>query len=369
MRGGHFVRQWRLLRLVSRPGGLTVADGAREVGCSIRTVWRDLRAFQDAGLPLYGDGGEDGGRQSVWRVHTSFHDRLPFPIALDEVVALLLSERFLAAARLSPLGPALGSLVRKLRALLAPSALVLVDRMGERVGVRALSAKLDAHVGEHLPAIHKALAEGRALRLTYFSMSRKAETERRVDPYHLTDWNGGLYLIGYCHLRDAVRIFAVERIRAVAPLRDTFTVPADFDAEAYLADAWGLVRGDRVTVRILFAAAVAPYVRERLWHRSQTFRDRPDGRLELTLEVADTIEVRRWVLGFGGDAEVLEPASLRDAIRHEVERLTAVLASGGVAVRDGIVMDRKPLARRAALAPSRRASPIKRNRAGARRRA
>ena len=168
-----------------------------------------------------------------------------------------------------------------------------------------------------------------------------------------------------------MRIFAVERMRAVALLDDTFTVPADFDAEAYLADAWGLVRGDRVTVRILFAASVAPYIRERLWHRSQTFRDRPGGRLELTLEVADTIEIRRWVLGFGGDAEVLEPASLRDAIRREAERLTAVLASAAVAARDGIGMDRKPASRRKALAPapSRRAPALKRNRAGASRRA
>lgn len=79
--------------------------------------------------------------------------------------------------------------------------------------------------------------------------------------------------------------------------------------------------------------------------------------------------IRRWVLCFVGDAEVLEPASLRDAIRHEAERLTALLASSAVPVRDGIGMDRKPLARRTALAPSRRASAIKRNRAGASRRA
>lgn len=238
MRGNHFVRQWRLLHLVSRPSGLRVADGARELGGSVRTVWRDLRALEDAGLPIYSDDDEDGGRQSVWRVHTAFHDRLPFPIALDEVVALLLSERYLAPARLSPFGAAIGSLVGKLRALLAPSAQALVDRMAERVGVRALSAKLDAPVIEHLPAIHKALAEGRALRLTYFSMS-------------------------------------------------------------------------------------------------------------------------------------LEPASLRDAIRHEVERLSALLASGAMAMRDGTGIDRMLVARRGALAaaPSRRTAGLKRNRAGASRRA
>jgi proteasome accessory factor B len=343
MRGDHFIRQWRLLRLVSRPGGLTAADAARELRCSVRTVWRDLRALHEAGLPIYGDHDDDGGRQSVWRVHTSFHDRLPFPITLDEVVALVVSERLLAPARLSPFGPPIGSLVRKLRALLAPAALALVDRIGERVGVRVLGAKLDAHAIEQLPAIERALADRRALRMRYFSMSRMDENERRVDPYHLTDWNGGLYLIGHCHLRNAVRIFAVERIRAVTVLDDTFAPAPDFDADAYLADAWGMIRGDRVTVRVLFASAVAPYIRERLWHRSQTLTDRPDGGLELRLEVADTIEVRRWVLGFGGDAEVLEPPSLRDAVRREAERVTARLAGPA----DGAKSDgrRRPLAR------------------------
>jgi predicted DNA-binding transcriptional regulator YafY len=324
---------------------VTVADGARELGCSVRTVWRDLRALHEAGLPIYSDSDANGGRQSVWRVHTSFHERLPLPLTLDEVVGLVLTERLLGPARLSPFGPAIGSLVRKLRALLAPGALDLVDRMGERIGVRILGAKLDAHVMEQLPPIQRALAESRSLRIRYFSTSRMAESERRIDPYHLMDWNGGLYLIGHCHLRQAVRIFAVERIRAVTLLEHTFSPPADFDAEAYLRDAWGLIGGDRVTVRILFAPSVAPYIRERLWHRSQMLRDRPDGRLELQLEVADTIEVRRWVLGFGGDAEVLEPASLRDAIRREAERVVARLAvPAEAAAMDG---PRRPLRRSA----------------------
>jgi predicted DNA-binding transcriptional regulator YafY len=343
MRGDHFTRQWCLLRLVSRAGGVTVADGARELRCSVRTVWRDLRALHEAGLPIYSDSDGDGGRQSVWRVHTNFHERLPLPLTLDEVVALVLTERLLGPARLSPFGPAIGSLVRKLRALLAPGALDLVDRMGERIGVRVLGAKLDAHVLEQLPPIQRALAENRSLRIRYFSTSRMAESERRIDPYHLIDWNGGLYLIGYCHLRQAVRIFAVERIRSITLLDNTFTRPSDFDVEAYLRDSWGLIRGDRVTVRILFASAVAPYIRERLWHRSQSLRERPDGTLEIRFEVADTIEVCRWVLGFGGDAEVLEPASLRDAVRREAERVVARLAVPAEAVPvDG---HRRPLAR------------------------
>jgi hypothetical protein len=57
-------------------------------------------------------------------------------------------------------------------------------------------------------------------------------------------------------------------------------------------------RGDLVSVRVIFARALAPYIRERLWHPSRKLRDL-DGRVEMTLTVADTLEVRRWIWGMG----------------------------------------------------------------------
>src|SRR2546428_2355801 len=101
-RGNQRVRQWRLLQLVSRPVGLTIADATRELRCSGRTIWRDLSDLQTAGFPIFDDR-SDGSRASVYRVESSFHHKLPVPIALDEVVALLLSERLLSPAGLSPL--------------------------------------------------------------------------------------------------------------------------------------------------------------------------------------------------------------------------------------------------------------------------
>jgi proteasome accessory factor B len=70
---------------------------------------------------------------------------------------------------------------------------------------------------------------------------------------------------------------------------------------------------------------VARYIRDRLWHPSQKLRELPDGRLELSLRVADTLEVRRWILGYGGEAEVAEPDGLREALRREAESLARKL--------------------------------------------
>jgi hypothetical protein len=117
----------------------------------------------------------------------------------------------------------------------------------------------------------------------------------------------------------------VERIRTVELTSRRFDVPASFDAEAYLAGAWGMLRGDLVTVRVIFARAVAPYIRERLWHPSQKLRDLPDGRVEMTLTVADTLEVRRWIVGYGVQAEVVEPERLRRELMLEAAELFGML--------------------------------------------
>jgi hypothetical protein len=84
-----------------------------------------------------------------------------------------------------------------------------------------------------------------------------------------------------------------------------FAVPSDFNAERYLEGAWGILRGDLVAVRVVFARTLKPYIRERLWHRRRSCVTCRMGGWSWTLLVADTLEVRRWVLVFGGQAEVI----------------------------------------------------------------
>jgi predicted DNA-binding transcriptional regulator YafY len=318
-RGNQLTRQWRLLHLLDRPGGVAVEDAARELGCVVRTIWRDLRVLENAGFPIYDEPAADG-RRSIWRLQEDFRRRLPLNLSLSELAALLMSQDLMMPAA-AGLGPAVTAAFEKIGSLLSKSARALLERMRETVGVRALGAKLQAPAAEHLRAIQTALLERRRLRLRYYSLSRDELTDRRVDPYHLTLFNGGFYLVAHCHLRQALRIFAVERIRQLEILATRFEPPETFDVEKYLAGAWGILRGDIVTVRVVFARPVARYIKDRLWHPTQRLRDLDGGRVEVTLEVADTVEVRRWILGFGSEAEVLEPAALREALRVDAEAL------------------------------------------------
>jgi predicted DNA-binding transcriptional regulator YafY len=319
--------------MIHHPAGIAVDDAARKLDCTVRTIWRDLAALQKAGFPLYDDKGADG-RRSLWKLEEKFTLGLPVKLSLAETAALVMSRDLLRPTGAGALGAEVASAFDKIGRVLSRDALCLLDQMRDIIGVRTVGAKLQAPAAEHVALIQKALLERRRLEMRYYSMSRDEENRRRVDPYHLTVFEGGFYLVGYCHLRRTERIFAVERIRELKIFTTHFTIQSGFEAEEYLKHAWGIVKGEIVPVRVMFSRSVARYVRDRSWHPSQQLRELPDGRLEMRLRVADTLEVRRWILGYGPDAEVVEPSGLRERLRQDAQALAQKLAS-----------DRKPLAR------------------------
>ena len=174
-RGDQLSRQWRLIRFLDHPNGFTVDEAARELGCTVRTVWRDLAVLQKASFPLYDD---KDGRRVRYRLVDGFRAKLPAPFTLSEVVALLMSRDLLAPTSGSVLAPSVHAAFAKIRALLPDKAHRLLDEMRTVIGVRALGAKLLLGAADFLTPIHQALLERRTLDLDYFAFSKQEETTR-----------------------------------------------------------------------------------------------------------------------------------------------------------------------------------------------
>jgi len=132
-RGDQLSRQWRLLQMIDRPQGVTVDGAARDLQCTIRTIWRDLRALQDAGFPLTTDRAADGNR-GVWRVMEGFKRALPLKLTLGELAALLMSRHLLSPLGLSVLGPEVASAFDKIQHVLSRDALKVLDQIRDRLG-------------------------------------------------------------------------------------------------------------------------------------------------------------------------------------------------------------------------------------------
>jgi predicted DNA-binding transcriptional regulator YafY len=159
--------------------------------------------------------------------------------------------------------------------------------------------------------------------MRYYSASRNTTTRREVDPYRLWYAAGALYLVAYCQWRRDVRLFAVDRIRSLTITDHPYQMPLGFDVEAYVQDALVVMRGERLTVELLFSKSAAPWVKDRLWHRSQQLTPLKGGHLKMILSVADTPELLGWILSFGGEVRVLKPLALRESVQQEARKIAS----------------------------------------------
>ena len=294
----------------------------RQFGVSRRTAFADRDHLAlNLGAPV-----AYHRRRGGW-AYTDPTYMLPFLAMTDREAAtfrrtLLAAREYLAEPDTGPIN----ALAQRLRPFLPPPDEALTESVGGANhadgGGGASSSLLDD--------CRQGVRERRHLRLLYRSLHRDEVNERIVRPHHLHHWRGEPYLIAWCEWRQGWRDFFLGRVRewALLPGIDAFVRDAAFDADAYLRDGFALRHGEAlVMVRVRFSPYQARWVRERRYHESQRTEELPGGVLEMTLAVAGTAEVKRWLLGYGAEVEVLEPGSLRAELAAEAKKLGAIYAA------------------------------------------
>ena len=173
-----------------------------------------------------------------------------------------------------------------------------------------------------LEPLGQAVKDQRTVLIRYYTLYRNETSERLVNPYRLVSREGRGYLVGYCHKRGRVIIFRLDRIRELTLTNDVFLIDTDFNLEEFLGPMFGMFNDHQnFEVKIRFSPFVATWIREEVWHKSQQMHDLPDGSVQVTMTVTGLVAVKKWVLSFGSDAEVVEPLHLRREIEYEVEKL------------------------------------------------
>ena len=115
--------------------------------------------------------------------------------------------------------------------------------------------------------------------------------------------------------------FAVHRFKDVTMTRDTFTPPSDFDAREFVKKSFGAWDGATLDVHVRFDTTVAPLVRQRRFHHSQTTTERPDRGVDVRITACGWPEIKAWVLSWGPHAELLAPKDKRKELAQEAAAL------------------------------------------------
>jgi len=295
----------------------TSASLAESLEVSSRTIGNDLRFLKnrDASLKYNRSKGWHYSDPS-WRLPT-------ISLSKGELFALVLGARMLEAYSGSAYESQLRSSIARLSELLPEENWIDLQHLAdERVLFRsgANMVNLDPLIWESLLEASRA---GHRVWMRYYAASDNKESERTIDPYLLHIYRAtNPYVIGYCHLRNAIRWFRIDRIKQLKILDESFERPSDFNSKIYLNQIFQAEVGSvSHQVAIWFDSSTAPFLRERTWHMSQQITEQDDGSMTLHLKVTGLKEIKRWVMGYGKGAKVLEPQELVDLVKDEIKEM------------------------------------------------
>ena len=314
------MRQWTILRELESSRRLTIDEMAEKTGVTTRTIRRDLEALQLVGFPIY-DEVYDG--RKYWLLEQKAFKRLDATgFTFAELSALYFSRTLVECLAATPFRDDVRSAFERLASALTPGMRAFLDRLPLVIQAKAepgapAAGSRTKEIGQLLDAT---LQHRRAV-MRYHSFSSEREKEYLIEPARLVFAQGALYLMAFVPEYSETRTFAVDRIRSLSLTEERFE-PVDSDEEVF-AHSLGVHHGTPEHIEIVFEARIAPYVRERLWHGSQTVRDEADGRIVVTLNVSNDFALRSWILSFGALARVLAPTALAEAIQAEAARMEA----------------------------------------------
>ncbi|MEU7277598.1 YafY family protein [Streptomyces sp. NPDC045431] len=316
------MRAARLIKMVlllqSRPA-MTAAELARELEVSERTITRDALALSEAGVPVYADRGRAGG----YRLIGGYRTRLT-GLARSEAEALFLSG-VPGALRDMGLDDAASVARLKVSAALLPSLRDAPVSAAQRFHLDAPGWYQEPETPELLPTLAEAVWDDRLVSARY--RRRDGEVERELAPYGLVLKAGVWYLCA--RAEDAFRVYRVDRFTAVALGDDRFVRDEGFDLPGFWEEraaefARSLLRTE-VVVRLGGAGARwLPRVTDRAAAREALEAAGPpdaEGRVTVTLRVESEEVAYSQLLQLGPEAEVLEPASLRERFAEAAARM------------------------------------------------
>ncbi len=305
-------RRLLILMRLREEAAVRASDLAAECGCSVRTVYRDLDALAQSGVPVAAMPGEG------YRLVPGYH--LP-PVAFtaDEAVQLLLGADLAIGLGTSAQREATNAAAAKVEAVLQPQTRETVRLLRDRIRI---AQEMQREPSPWLPVLQQAVLQQRVLYLRYHSFSPDEITERKVEGHGLVYYGNDWHMVAYCRLREAMRDFRASRIREAELLPETFE-RIDDNLRWYHNDP---EPHSAFEVRVWIDASSIAWARETPAFGFE--REEPDrGGSTFIFSCRDVRRLVPWVLSWGASARVLSPPEVVEQVREEAQRLAARYSS------------------------------------------
>jgi predicted DNA-binding transcriptional regulator YafY len=301
-----------ILNLLRARKSLNASALAGECSVTERTIYRDIISLSEAQVPIYFDRGYKLASDSFLP---------PLNFNCDEYQALKLALESTPLRKTARFGEAIRRVRAKIEAGLNDSV-----KQRRRTSIEAMAMEIpsteDPRAGErYFGDIEQAASEQKSLEIEYDSVS-SGPGRRLVDPYFIVFRGRAFYFVAWCHMRGDFRTFRLDRLRDATVTDRRFSRQKGVSARSYFEGSWQVETGETIDVKIRFTGAAAKVVTLGKHHPSEWIEKLQDGSIIYSVTVRGIEEIGRWVAGFGDQAEVLEPKSLRALLKSTGEYFT-----------------------------------------------
>ncbi|HSF90219.1 MAG TPA: YafY family protein [Saprospiraceae bacterium] len=292
-------------------------DLADRFDVSLRTVYRDIRSLEAAGVPIAGEAGIGYSIIEGYRLP-------PVMFTREEASSFIAAEKLMQKFTDKKLGSHFESAMYKIKSVLRGHAKDHVAALESQIWINTTQQLFNENTPDALEVLIESIAEKKQVRLVYRTYEGEDAIERMIEPAGLFHEHNFWYVIGYCHLRKDYRQFRTDRMLEINRTSLPFTgEPIDVDEFRNLEDT-----SEKTKVVIRVKKDVIRYMRSGRKYYGFVSEVEKDGLVEMTFMARNlAYGLARWYLMFGDCAEIVEPENFKTLVKEMVEK-TRVNLSG-----------------------------------------
>ena len=300
-----------LIQLQSR-SLVKAQDIANKFSISLRTVYRDVKALEEAGVPVIGEAG------TGYRLMEGY--KLP-PVMFnqDEATALLTASKLVQSKTDAGISKHYTTALDKIKAILRHAEKDHIEEIDEHIAVMNHPAIVYQPPSElHLQPILKAISSSSVIEINYTSLEKNETTKRKVEPVGIYYLGSHWYLIAWCQLRNDYRNFRTDKIKqlAITPEPNSKTHPPLQSFMNQMADERQVTK-----VVIDVETGIVKYLGEQKYYNGFVKEEKAGDYTRMTFLTGSLIGFSRWFMLYGDHAKIIEPVELNDMVAEIAENI------------------------------------------------
>lgn len=295
-----------ILNLLRSRKNLNASQLAIECGVTERSVYRDILTLSEANIPIYYDNG--------YKL-ASGNFLPPMNFTFDEYSCLKMALESSPLIETGKYSNTLKQILAKVEAGLSPQVKDIKRTTRDTTHIEIPTSHPGPANEEIFALLEEAINDTRQLKIKYDAIE-SGLSDRLVEPYFIIFRARAFYFVAFCHKRSLFRTFRLDRVRQIELTPNQFIRDSEISAQDYFKGSWGVFSGAPVDVVVRFKGSAAKVVRGSQHHADEEIEIISDDEIIYRVRVNGLFEIKRWIVGFGEQAEVVSPDSLKTELRQ-----------------------------------------------------